>query len=356
MVRTKADKVAAILIIGECRKNLHAAERLFNERYPDRTMSRTYLRELLHKFEATGSIEDAKRSGRPTVSDDKKIDIIAEMVVNPTSSTAQVASICEVSKSTVHRVLAKNKFHPYKLKMVHQLSDDDPDRRLELCDIMMNKIDRNQHYIKTICFSDESTFCLNGNVNTQNVRYWSDTNPHIFREKHTQFPEKVNVWAGILGNHIVGPIFLNTNLTGEVYLEMLQNAIEPLILEILEDNPDEFGNLEITFQQDGAPAHYYGAVRRYLDEEYRGRWIGRRGPTEWPARSPDLTPLDFFLWGYLKSKVYATAPDSMDVLKQRITEECRAISADTFERVRQEFINRIHYCQEVDGAHFEHLL
>lgn len=42
---------------------------------------------------------------------------------------------------------------------------------------------------------------------------------------------------------------------------MLQNAIEPLILNILEDNPDEFGNLEIKFQQDGDPAHYYAALR-----------------------------------------------------------------------------------------------
>jgi hypothetical protein len=154
------------------------------------------LRELLHKFEATGSVQDAKRSGRPTFSDDKKIDIVAEMVVNPTSSSTKVVSICEVSKSTVQRVLAKNKFHPYKLKMVHHLSDDDPDRRLEFCECMTNKISQNPHYTKTICFSDESTFCLNGNVNTQNVRYWSVTNPHTFREEHTQFPEKVNVWAG----------------------------------------------------------------------------------------------------------------------------------------------------------------
>ncbi|KAJ8941374.1 hypothetical protein NQ318_000840 [Aromia moschata] len=50
------------------------------------------------------------------------------MVVNPISSTAQVASTCQ---STVHRVLTRNKFHPYKLKMVHQLSDIDPDQRLE---------------------------------------------------------------------------------------------------------------------------------------------------------------------------------------------------------------------------------
>lgn len=356
MVRALADKVTAILIIGESGNNFHAAERIFNERYPDRPISRTYLRELLHKFQQTGSVHDGKRSGRPNIGIDKQIDIVAEIVVNPSSSTAQVASTSGVSRSTVHRVLTKNKFHPYKLKMVHQLSDDDPDRRLQFCENMSTKILQQPDYVRTICFSDESTFFLNGNVNTQNVRYWSDINPHMFREKHTQFPLKVNVWAGILGNHIVGPLFLNSNLTGEVYLEMLENAIEPLILQILEDNQNEFGNLEITFQQDGAPAHYYFAVRRYLDEEYPGRWIGRRGPVEWPARSPDLTPLDFFLWGYLKSKVYSTAPDSIDVLKQRIVEECRAISPDTFYRVRQEFNNRMFYCQEVDGAHFEQLL
>ncbi|KAG5889937.1 hypothetical protein JTB14_028946 [Gonioctena quinquepunctata] len=240
--------------------------------------------------------------------------------------------------------------------MVHQLSDDDPDRRLEFCENMETRINQQPDYVKKICFSDESTFYLNGNVNKQNVRYWSDANPHLFRETHTQFPQKVNVWAGILGNHIVGPLFLNTNSTGEVYLELLQNAIESLILEILEDNPDEFGNLEITFQQDGAPPHYYGAVRRYLDEEYRGRWIGRRGSTEWPARSPDLTPLNFFLWGYLESKVYATEPNNIDVLKQRIVAECEAVSADTFAKVRQEFKNRIFHCQEVNGGHFEQFL
>jgi hypothetical protein len=35
-----------------------------------------------------------------------------------------------------------------------------------------------------------------------------------------------------------------------------------------------------------------------------GRWIGRGGPIAWPPRSPDLTPLDIFLWGYVKNTVY----------------------------------------------------
>ena len=45
------------------------------------------------------------------------------------------------------------------------------------------------------------------------------------------------------------------------------------------------------FQQDGAPSHFGLNVRNWFDSKLPGRWIGRRGPIEWPARSPDLTPL-----------------------------------------------------------------
>ncbi|KAE9536207.1 hypothetical protein AGLY_007430 [Aphis glycines] len=60
-------------------------------------------------------------------------------------------------------------------------------------------------------------------------------------------------------------------------------------------------------------AHYTIPVREYLDREYPGKWIGRRGPIEWPPRSPDLTPIDFFLWGHLKTVVYKTPNDNIEM-------------------------------------------
>ena len=59
----------------------------------------------------------------------------------------------------------------------------------------------------------------------------------------------------------------------------------------------------IWWQQDDAPPHYARSVRNYLEEVFNNRWISRRGPIEWPPRSPDLNPLDFFLWGYLKRRL-----------------------------------------------------
>lgn len=89
---------------------------------------------------------------------------------------------------------------------------------------------------------------------------------------------------------------------------------------------------------------------------FPGRWIGRRGPIEWPHRSPDLPPMDYFLWGYLKAKVFKTKPENIEELKERIRQECRLISAEVIRNVQNEFQYRVGHCQIVNGQHFEHLL
>ena len=72
------------------------------------------------------------------------------------------------------------------------------------------------------------------------------------------------------------------------------------------------------YQQDGATAHFSIAARQVLNDKYPNRWIGRGGPVPWPPRSPDLTPLDFFLWGPMKSPVYDTPGESEQSLIARI--------------------------------------
>ena len=79
------------------------------------------------------------------------------------------------------------------------------------------------------------------------------------------------------------------------------------------------------FQQDGAPSHWKLTVRAYLNENLPERWIGCGGEEDnsllkWPPGSPDLSPCDFFLWGYVKGLVYVPPlPANVEELKQRIT-------------------------------------
>jgi hypothetical protein len=101
----------------------------------------------------------------------------------------------------------------------------------------------------------------------------------------------------------------------------------------------------------------YGiCVRRWLDRQFPGNWIGRRGPVEWPPSSPDLTPLDFHLWGQLKAMMHQVKIQNIEHLKERITDVCAYITADVLKRVRHERERHIRMCYQCNGVHIEHVL
>ena len=77
------------------------------------------------------------------------------------------------------------------------------------------------------------------------------------------------------------------------------------------------------------------------------------GPTAWPARSPDLTPLDFFFWGYVKDRVYKTAVNDIDHLKEKIQEAVRSVTADMIAATWRELRKRLVFMIEHNGDHVE---
>lgn len=140
-------------------------------------------------------------------------------------------------------------------------------------------------------------------------------------------------------------------------MDFLQFELVPALATLYPDHDNQdIPQRTIWLQQDGAPPHYAAPVRQYLDEVFHHRWIGRRGEIEWPARSPDLTPLDFFLWGYLKERIYKNKPSDLDTLKVAIQCEIRQIPEQVIENVQNEFVARLGYCQIVNGQQFEHLI
>ena len=71
---------------------------------------------------------------------------------------------------------------------------------------------------------------------------------------------------------------------------------------------------KLWWAQDGAPAHRLIAVRNLLNEAFVNRVIVLKHDVEWPPRSSDLTQCSFFLWGYLKNKVFTTPPANLATL------------------------------------------
>lgn len=109
------------------------------------------------------------------------------------------------------------------------------------------------------------------------------------------------------------------------------------------------------FQQDGATPHTSNESLAWLQHRFPDRLISRRCDPEWSPHSPDLNAPDFYLWGYLKDRVYGNNPQTIPDLKAAITAAIRAIPREECRRVIENFARRIQVCLQHRGAHLEHI-
>ncbi|GFU97224.1 transposable element Tc3 transposase [Trichonephila clavipes] len=187
---------------------------------------------------------------------------------------------------------------------------------------------------KRILFSDEAHFWLNGYVNKQNCRIWSEANPQVYVETPLH-PEKLTFCAlyGLVESFFKNDEGHNVTVNGDRYRAMITNFFIPEL-----NNHDV---QELWFQQDGATCHTACATIDLLKDTFGDRLISRFGPVNWPPRSCDLTPLDYFLWGYVKSLVYADKPQTLDHLEDNIRRVIADIRPQMLEKVIENWTSRL---------------
>ncbi|GFV16920.1 putative DD41D transposase [Trichonephila clavipes] len=179
---------------------------------------------------------------------------------------------------------------------------------------------------KRILFSDEAHFWFNGYVNKQNCHIWSEANPQVYIETPLH-PEKLTVWCALWARGIIGPYFKND-----------------------EGHNNDHDVQELWFQQDGATCHTARATIDLLKDTFGDRLISRFGPVNWPPTSCDLTPLDYFLWGYVKSLVYADKPQTLDNLEDNIRRVIADIRPQMLEKVIENWTSRLDYIRASRGS------
>lgn len=289
----------------------------------------------------------AQGRGRPRLPVEIEDQIFDFFERNPRASTRDAARRFSVSQYAVWKLLNTAGLHPYHFQKVQCLNEADAVPRRGFCEWLI------AHPSADILWTDEALFTRVGLYNQHNEHWWSYRNPHMIRETYHQVRFSANVWAGIIGNKILGPYFIDGRLTGGSYLDMLRNVVS----EFMDDVP-LVNYRDFYYQHDGAPPHYAASVRDYLNAEYENRWIGRGGPVAWPPRSPDLTPCDFFLWGEIKRRVYVEEAQSLEELKVQIRSAFEQVKNDTvvLNKLKDNVQKRARLCLERNGMHFEQLL
>jgi len=321
------------------------------EAAPDRRVLGRWVAE----FQRAGSVPGATRRARSRRANPSMVAAVQRAIRrSPRLSMRRLSAKTGVSRSWVHCILRQQlRLYPYKLQLVQRLHRGDKAKRLRFCRWILDKWG-SPSFRRSLLFSDEANFYLNGQVHKQNCRIWGDENPHALVEQDQQSPH-LTVWCGLSSRGILGPYFFQSRgrtvtVTGPRYKGMLDDFLVPALRR------RHIPLSQVWFQQDGATPHTTRVVLARLHSLFPGKVLSKGGTVPWPPRSPDLSPLDFFLWGQVKATVFAQPPRSLRQLRARIREALRSITTATLQRAVDNVAFRARHCLRVRGRHIESLL
>lgn len=250
-----------LLVYGECLQNKRQAQTLYAERYPDRNQPcYAYFPWLVQHLKTVPQNENEENF---IISEEAEINVLACVNADPNISTRQIENEVGVNRESARKILKKHNYKPYKYQIHQHLGVNDFARRVQYCRWFMENHNHNNNFHRLILFSDESRFTNLGMFNRNNVRYWANENHHLFREGSFQERFGVNVWLGVLGTTVVGPIFFNEHLRAQTYLNFLETTVNDFL-----DNLPLAQIPNIYFQQDGAPAHNARICVNYLNGRF----------------------------------------------------------------------------------------
>lgn len=349
---TLEERAEIVILFIKNNESVISTQRNFRRNYPHRPApTGKTIRRLCEQFRRSGTTAHASHIGRPrTGRSIENIRRVRESIAeDPRTSTERRATQLGMSRTSLRRIL-KLDLHafPYKIQVAQQLLPRDHQQRLQYCHSLLNVNDNIDDFPHKLIMTDEAHFNLSGFVNKQNYRYWGTENPRILQERPLH-PSRVTVWCGVFAQGVIGPYFFEDDegtavtVNGERYRAMLNNFLSPQ-LEVL-------GLEDMWLQQDDATAHTSRETMAILRNMFPARLISRFGDLAWPARSPDLSAPDFFLWGYLKGKVYANNPRTLQQLKHNIRQEIEDLTPNVLTRVMEHAVKRAQLCIAVRGGH-----
>jgi len=233
MAFSNEDMTDMIKVLGFCEDNLRESVCVYAARYTNRRVSdyRTCAR-IERGLRETGQfgVRAVDRVGRPQVRNTVvEEDILNRVADDPNISSCRLALEFAVPKSTVNRITRRQLLHPYHATPVQELLPPDFDRRLRFLPLKDARA-RDPYFSSKILFTHEAGFARSGVFNSQNFYHYAEENLHVRRISHFQLEFHINVWAGIIGDILLGPYILPHRLNGENYLEFLVNTL-PVLME-----------------------------------------------------------------------------------------------------------------------------
>ena len=233
------------------------------------------------------------------------------MMAEPKKSLRRLGQELGCSKATAQRIAATDlKLYPYKITVHQKLEECDENARKRFSAWFLRKCETTAAFVDNVWFSDEAHFHLDGRVNSQNHRFWATAAPEEVAQRPLH-SKKCTAWCAISSRGVIGPFRFEDAEGNAVTINSVRyRQVLAKFWKSLQQRCKDDPHLQ-WLQKDGATAHSAAKTRDWLRNRFGERVISAKEANPWPARSPDLTPADFFLWGHLKSVVYTGNPQSI---------------------------------------------
>ncbi len=288
---------------------------------------------------------------RPRRSDEQIARVKAAVEEDPGTSMRKIAAETAISQTTVRKIVHEDLgSKSYALRKAQILSARSIQARLERARALLNQLKAPRGRGKRDCydlifFSDEKNFTQDQKVNARNHRWICSDPSEVPIIGQTKFPVNVMV-LGVVSNQgdVMPPHIFDVGLkvNAEVYVEVLETKVLPWMFEVA-------GGRLFTFQQDGAPAHTSARAQK---------WCAQNMPNfiekdSWPPSSPDLNPLDYYVWSVLEEDVNSTSYNTRSALVEAIKRAFERLDKDKLKRACASFRGRLEKCVAAEGGFFE---
>lgn len=350
----------------------------YKKRFPftARSPTKKVVWQQAKKFTRTGTLHNLNKgnSGRKkTVLTDDTLTLMRDLLHSEKDLPARQSRSSirrhnlpvQISKSSFQRGIKLLGFHPYKLHYRHVLKAGDKIKRVAMAQYVINKHASDPAWLSNLWMSDEAIFSLNGNVNSKNVVCYSERRggrPEEFNIDVTKHAASVMPWACLSGDgRKLDLKFFQPEkkdgenvgtMNGERYYKLMRYRAIPQIKTL------NHGTLAgQTWQQDGARPHWSLQNLAFIQGQFGQNTLAlgaaRWGGAEWAPHSPDLSVLDFSVWGIMKYHVFMhPMPTTQQALKAKISAVWeREITPDLIKKMFGSFITRCRNVLLRNGGH-----
>lgn len=262
---------------------------------------------------------------------------------DPTVSISSVASAAGTSRSTITEAIKELGLFSYRHRRRHFLSNRAKEIRVIKGQRILAWV--RDHESTVHIFSDKKLWTVDQARNSQNDRYLAaccEDVPPVLTQKHPASAMMMGVIAS--DGQRMPPFWFAEGL--KINKEVYVNAMETVVKPWLEAT---YPNGGYVWQQDSAPAHKSYHCQTWCRENLAAFWPW----SMWPPSSPDISPLDYAIWGEVQRKACCIRQPSVDALKAAVEEQWAAMSHDFIIQSCAAFIPRVEAMVEAGGGHFE---